>query len=318
LAVPQAQFDLSNVAARAVNLLGDQSGALQASASRASRNVAASVNANGCRCGIEVRLKHASDRPISAVGGQPSSALLCTSKGGEQISSSGGVAMSELAENLLKFAKQRLGTMVLLPDYLKSVIAHWNDIFFSSIPMLPFVVWWYLGEPPMAIKAIVFLWVFVAAGYYAWREEHLKHVSDDFNCWIYAGATDPTAQLLGARSIRVFIGLRIVNVGPQSSIHTWQVSYNKSGQTGRTHLADGMLVTGEIGNLPDLIRGQNLHGDIRLLATGETREGWIAFDVGENDGSDPEILTNVSLGFTDAFDKFHEVTQLSGWRREPK
>ena len=52
--------------------------------------------------------------------------------------------MSELAENLLKFAKQRLGTMVLLPDYLKSVIAHWNDIFFSSIPMLPFVVWWYL------------------------------------------------------------------------------------------------------------------------------------------------------------------------------
>src|SRR5208282_401495 len=40
-------------------LLGDQCCALQAAAGSARRNVFASVNANGCRRGIEVGLKHA-------------------------------------------------------------------------------------------------------------------------------------------------------------------------------------------------------------------------------------------------------------------
>ena len=57
-----------------------------------------------------------------------------------------------LAENLWEFAKQRLRTLDLLPDYLKSIIAHWNEIFFLSIPTLP-VAWWYLGEPPMWIRS---------------------------------------------------------------------------------------------------------------------------------------------------------------------
>ena len=58
LAVPFAGFDLANVSARAVNLLGDQGRALTAVGFFASRNVFASVDANFCRCGIEVGLKH--------------------------------------------------------------------------------------------------------------------------------------------------------------------------------------------------------------------------------------------------------------------
>src|SRR5271156_2447923 len=125
--------------------------------------------------------------------------------------------MSELAENLWKFAKQRLATLDLLSVYLEAVVAHWNDIFFSSIPMLPFVAWWYLGDPPMAIKVIVFLWVFVLAGYYAWRKEH--SVAPRFNCWI----PDMTVSSNG----RVFVGLEIVNLGPPTSIHTWYGGYKR-------------------------------------------------------------------------------------------
>jgi hypothetical protein len=57
-AVPLAQFDLPNMAAGAVNLLGDQSRAGKAAAFLAFGEVAASVDAKFCRSGIEVRLQH--------------------------------------------------------------------------------------------------------------------------------------------------------------------------------------------------------------------------------------------------------------------
>jgi len=84
------------------------------------------------------------------------------------------MAEPTLVENLWNFTKQRFKTLELFPDYLKSVIARWNDIFFLSIPALPFVAWWYVGEPPMAVKLIVFLWILVIAGYYAWRTDHMR------------------------------------------------------------------------------------------------------------------------------------------------
>jgi hypothetical protein len=57
-AVQRAQFDLANVPARAVNLLGDQGRALRAAASFASRHVPASVDANGRWRGVEIGLEH--------------------------------------------------------------------------------------------------------------------------------------------------------------------------------------------------------------------------------------------------------------------
>ena len=225
--------------------------------------------------------------------------------------------MSELLANLRRFAKRQFETRDLLPDYLTSVVEHWNDIFFSSIPMLPFVVWWYLGDPPMAIKVIVFLWVFILAGYYAWRSERLKNVSDDFRCWIYGMTVsgDETAALLGDQSTKLFVGLRVVNVGPQTSIHTWQGGYRIHGRG--ISFSDQYFHRGEFGNLPDLIRGNNLHGDIRLFSQGETREGWVAIPAGDNPDFNVirEIMDTVSLGFTDAFDHYHEVSVPLNLRR---
>jgi len=57
-AVQRAQFDLSNVTTGRINLLRDQGRAPRASARSARQKIAASVDANRCRCGIEVLLKH--------------------------------------------------------------------------------------------------------------------------------------------------------------------------------------------------------------------------------------------------------------------
>ena len=56
--MPRAQFDLSNVTAGSVNLFGDQSRELLASVFLTFRNVAASMNAESFRRGIEIGLQH--------------------------------------------------------------------------------------------------------------------------------------------------------------------------------------------------------------------------------------------------------------------
>jgi hypothetical protein len=84
--------------------------------------------------------------------------------------------MSEptLLRDLWAFTKQKLRTLESFPEYLEAIIQGWNDLFFLSIPTLPFIAWWYLGDPPMAIRIFVFIWVLVFAGYYAWRTDHLR------------------------------------------------------------------------------------------------------------------------------------------------
>ncbi len=217
-----------------------------------------------------------------------------------------GKGMSELAGNLRKFAERQLATLDLLPDYLKSVVEHWNDIFFSSIPMLPFVVWWYLGDPPMAIKVIVFLWVFVLAGYYAWRKEHA--VAPLFRSWIPDMTITPTGRL--------FVGVQIFNLGPPTTIQTWQAGFERS-DGGHNYLSDRMLVEDEDLTAPSNIRGKNLRHDYRLLATGEMREGWIAFDVGPQvDDQGARVMRSVTLMLTDTFEHTHEISTMPAWARK--
>jgi hypothetical protein len=67
----------------------------------------------------------------------------------------------------------RSRTFDLLPEYLRVVIGHWNDILWGSVPTFPFVIWWFLGSPPAWLVTIIFVWVLIVAGYYAWRSEHL-------------------------------------------------------------------------------------------------------------------------------------------------
>jgi hypothetical protein len=73
-----------------------------------------------------------------------------------------------------EWLKSRRRSLALLPDYLRAVIQHWNDILFLSIPTFPFVVWWFVGSPPMWLIIFIFIWVFLVAGYYAWRAERVR------------------------------------------------------------------------------------------------------------------------------------------------
>jgi hypothetical protein len=222
--------------------------------------------------------------------------------------------MDQRLQDVLRWFRRRAKTLDLLPEFVGAVYSRWNDYLWGELPVAPVVIWWIFGNPPMWVTVPVFLWAFLIACYYVWRKERLRNVSDNFRCSIYAAASESSRNVNSSNAAlaRLFVGLRIVNVGPQTSIHTWQIHYRNKGR-GRG-LAHGLLYGGETAPPSPDIRGHNLRDDIRLLATGETREGWIAFDIGNDDFS--EIMQSISVGFTDAFDSFHEITHLSGWRVE--
>jgi len=64
-AVQRAQFDLANMTTSGIDLFRNQSRAPRASASFAPRNVAASMDANGRRRGIEIGLQHTSGARVA-------------------------------------------------------------------------------------------------------------------------------------------------------------------------------------------------------------------------------------------------------------
>jgi len=73
--------------------------------------------------------------------------------------------------------------------------------------------------------------------------------------------------------------VRIVNIGPPTSIHTWYEGYKLSPMK-RFWLSDRMFVEDDRVVAPASIRGSNLRTDHRLLETGDARVGWIALDIG--------------------------------------
>jgi hypothetical protein len=78
--------------------------------------------------------------------------------------------MAKFAEWLIS----RRRTLDLVRVYLRAVIARWNDILWLSLPTFPFIIWWFLGSPPMWLVFLVLLWIFIVAGYYTWRADHLR------------------------------------------------------------------------------------------------------------------------------------------------
>jgi len=130
---------------------------------------------------------------------------------------------STLFENLRKFASERFATLRLFPDYLKSIIEHWNEIFFLSIPTLPFVAWWYLGEPPMWIRVGVFLWVLVFSGYYAWRTEFLEN-RESVEITLYAIRPSIGHYASGESSVHMTLVIAIWNsTGKPTVVTNWKV-----------------------------------------------------------------------------------------------
>jgi hypothetical protein len=73
------------------------------------------------------------------------------------------------------WATVRAATLDLLSTYFAEIRKRWVDIFWgASLPFLALVLWWCLGQPPMWLTITVIAWGFLIAGYYAWREDHLR------------------------------------------------------------------------------------------------------------------------------------------------
>jgi hypothetical protein len=75
--------------------------------------------------------------------------------------------------------------------YWDKLIAQWYEhLFETTSPVgVAFVVWWLVGAPPATFVLCALVWVFLLAGYYAWRDEHLKTLTDDLRGEIYGGVT---------------------------------------------------------------------------------------------------------------------------------
>jgi hypothetical protein len=166
-------------------------------------------------------------------------------------------------------------------------------IFFPSLQQF---VDLYLGRQNAGWLIFIGILALMFASFLAWREEHQKN------------------------SAPRFTGIEIVNLGPPTSIHTWQAGFKKAEPGGRTWLSDRMLVEEEDIEPPSNIRGKNLRRDYRMLATGETRAGWIAFDVGEglSIAEQSSLMGTVLLMFRDAFDHLHEISTIPEWARKRK
>jgi hypothetical protein len=215
--------------------------------------------------------------------------------------------MYQRLQQTASWIRGRAKKLDLLLEYSKAVYRAVVVYVWEEILVAPIMLWWLFGHPPMWLVAGAFLWAFLIASYGAWREERRKNLSDEFRCWIY-GVAAVWIQEPARRFRRVYIGIRLSNVGPPASIHTWQAGYHtREGK--RFALAHGLLFDGEPADLPDNIKGANLKEDRRMLASGETREGWIAFNMGDGEAIE-SLFDGISLGFTDAFDKFHNVIPL--------
>jgi hypothetical protein len=74
-----------------------------------------------------------------------------------------------------EWLRGKFRTFDLLPEYFRSVAAHWQDFLWGeSVVAVAFTVWWLLGNPPgWAIGVYVVIAMFVA-GYYLWRGDHVR------------------------------------------------------------------------------------------------------------------------------------------------
>ena len=63
----------------------------------------------------------------------------------------------------------------LLGDYFRAIVQRWHDILWgASFIAVAFVLWWFLGNPPVRIIALYLVAVMFIAGYYAWRADHVR------------------------------------------------------------------------------------------------------------------------------------------------
>jgi hypothetical protein len=196
-------------------------------------------------------------------------------------------------------------------DYWDVLVKQWNlHLFETTSPVgVAFLVWWLAGAPPVTFVLCALVWVFLLAGYYAWRAEHLKVITPRFSSDIAEMA------LVDGR---LFISVQISNLGAPTSIRRWQASFTHTDGK-RIAFSENYFMGGDAAATVN-VRGANLLRDRSLIQTGETREGFVAFDVG--DVHHPvDVFNTVKLYFHDTLADDHqpnEVSTLPQWARELK
>jgi hypothetical protein len=76
---------------------------------------------------------------------------------------------------LFKRFGERFRTFDLLPEYFRSVAAHWQDFLWGeSIVAVAFTMWWLLGNPPAWAISVYLVSAMFVAGYYLWRRDHVR------------------------------------------------------------------------------------------------------------------------------------------------
>jgi hypothetical protein len=204
--------------------------------------------------------------------------------------------MQQSVQKIIEWFQVHARTLDLLPDYARAVYQRWNDYLWGELAVAPVVIWWIFGNPPMWVTIPAFFWAFLISGYYVWRKENLKHSGSYFRCWIYEITVTANPTKPGNR---VFIEIRITNIGPPTSLHGWQAVHKLPDGTKRVYLEGALVHLAESDFVQPMgIRGSNLCRDYRMFQTGETREGWIAFDVGAIQGAKTALEATALIGET--------------------
>jgi hypothetical protein len=76
---------------------------------------------------------------------------------------------------LIRWVKARFGTFDLLPVYFRAIVHRWHDVLWGAgVLAVAFVLWWFLGTPSVRTIAWYLAAVMFIAGYYVWREQHIR------------------------------------------------------------------------------------------------------------------------------------------------
>jgi hypothetical protein len=131
--------------------------------------------------------------------------------------------------------------------------------------------------------------------------QHTACSAKRFRAWI----PEQVAAPLNEKASRLFISIAIVNLGQPTSVHTWFVRHMFN-DVNWNHLSNRMFVRDDEVTAPRDIKRNNWCLDSTLLETGETRFGWVAFDLAED--CVQRAMTTVVVTFVDAFGNKQEVS----------
>ena len=83
--------------------------------------------------------------------------------------------LKDRATRVWNWLLQREPKLDLARPYWDELVRQWNlHLFETTSPIgVMFLIWWFVGTPPMALVVFVVVWVFLLAGYYALSLIHI-------------------------------------------------------------------------------------------------------------------------------------------------